>query len=798
MSQREEFVLTDEQFRCINEVDRVHHAVIPATSGSGKSTIIPKLIEKILSLDVNQHLGYNNILLVTFSILAAENLEQKLRHPIWLSGTFHAVAAKILIHYKIFSLEELYLLSKNEYLTELLKFLRSDREESIICRASIAYGLIDEFQDLDRTMYDILLILKDSGTRFYVVGQDWQAIYSWRSSELEFIQKFQYDFVPCRVYPLSVNFRCPAAIVRLSNQIMYNGDINSYMATVPAISKEEWLVRREGGLDFVIDPLTLPRLFHSYNLETAISQMCQEILHRKQRDRTFEYNDVFILTRNNKTIQQIRNKMISLDIPCYNVKDNLKRRKKGSSDIRTYYSKQKLGLLTVHSAKGLEKKHIYLCWLEDGSFPDYRVMTEEERRVLYVGVTRSKKTLTIWNSSSRPSLFIQEFYRAGVHMQYFQTHTHQISLNKSTKSPSYYHHPSSSSSSSSPKVKQSEVIDLTIDDDDDEKEKEKLDDDMAEDEEEDEEEETKNEEWEKMILCDKMEEQILAVHSWISENAKNDHYIFDKRRFSSKHVVIRKIENSSSSLSSLENDDVHSPFIYENDLDHIVVDTFECFLHRYLVRGRTSCLSKDKKIIFPFADKYTLKSLEKKLNNIPLALLDKILLHHYKDRYQDPTIGTDESLLDCYWTSVFLSVLTKDIFHIHLEMNSEYLKPYLPVFHQKIGYLHTCFPSLSLWKYHPSPSNNKTHLPSYLVSPEQTSILFLCGRYEEDIQIHHPFQLIVYFVAMVALWNLKQKHTYISIIYWYLFESSQLMQITLVAEDWRKIDFLHKFLKSLM
>lgn len=59
-------------------------------------------------------------------------------------------------------------------------------------------------------------------------------------------------------------------------------------------------------------------------------------------------------------------------------------------------------LMTLHSAKGLEFPHVYLAGMEDGIFPSYMTITsddptevEEERRLAYVGITRAKEDLTM-------------------------------------------------------------------------------------------------------------------------------------------------------------------------------------------------------------------------------------------------------------------------------------------------------------------------------------------------------------------------------------------------------------------
>jgi len=68
----------------------------------------------------------------------------------------------------------------------------------------------------------------------------------------------------------------------------------------------------------------------------------------------------------------------------------------------------KVLLLTLHAAKGLEFDNVYLAGVEDGIFPSYMAITdidptavEEERRLAYVGITRARKMLTISCARSR-------------------------------------------------------------------------------------------------------------------------------------------------------------------------------------------------------------------------------------------------------------------------------------------------------------------------------------------------------------------------------------------------------------
>ena len=92
-------------------------------------------------------------------------------------------------------------------------------------------------------------------------------------------------------------------------------------------------------------------------------------------------------------------------------------------------------LSTIHSAKGLEFKNVYIVGMEDGLFPSYKsqyndAVLEEERRLLYVAITRAMRNLNISYARARflngeisrtiPSSFLMELgYFGGYHERSF-------------------------------------------------------------------------------------------------------------------------------------------------------------------------------------------------------------------------------------------------------------------------------------------------------------------------------------------------------------------------------------------
>ena len=79
------------------------------------------------------------------------------------------------------------------------------------------------------------------------------------------------------------------------------------------------------------------------------------------------------------------------------------------ADIDTVDENQdRVLLMTLHSAKGLEFPYVYMTGMEDGIFPSYMTISaddpgelEEERRLCYVGITRAMQELTLTSAQMR-------------------------------------------------------------------------------------------------------------------------------------------------------------------------------------------------------------------------------------------------------------------------------------------------------------------------------------------------------------------------------------------------------------
>ena len=233
------------------------------------------------------------------------------------------------------------------------------------------YIIIDEYQDtsLNKCLL-IKAIQNQTNANLMAVGDDWQSIYRFTGSNLKIFTNFKKYFPKAKILKLKNTYRNSQELIHLTHKfIMKNPyQINKKVSSNKSIKKP----------------------VHIYYYQKNIQEIWNQIL-------TNFKEETYILGRNNQDEQ-------SIPLLSKNMK-----------------------FMTVHKSKGLEAKKIIIINLENSvtSFPskienseylNYVLtkeddMYDEERRLFYVALTRTKSTVTLLVKKNNPSIFITELLK---------------------------------------------------------------------------------------------------------------------------------------------------------------------------------------------------------------------------------------------------------------------------------------------------------------------------------------------------------------------------------------------------
>lgn len=271
--------------------------------------------------------------------------------------------------------------------------------------AKLKYLFIDEFQDFSDLFNRVLQAIRHNNPELelFCVGDDWQAINGFAGSDLRFFQSFTEVVSDSRKLYISTNYRSKKEIVEVGNALM-NG--LGKPAVAHRIEAADLLI---ADLD-LFEPSLVEQQRHSGDIITpAVCRVVKKAL--------ADGWDVVLLSRKNS-------------LPWFVNYPDQKAGGKGDLErylrlVRSFFPKDhwnRISISTAHKYKGLEKQVVIVLDAVDRSYPlihpDWafaRILgdspekiAEEERRLLYVALTRAIDTLVIMTDGLSKSPFLAE------------------------------------------------------------------------------------------------------------------------------------------------------------------------------------------------------------------------------------------------------------------------------------------------------------------------------------------------------------------------------------------------------
>ena len=263
--------------------------------------------------------------------------------------------------------------------------------------ASYDYIFIDEYQDIN-PIRSLLLqsIQKITNAKLFVVGDDWQSIYKFNGSDLNLFIDFDKHFPNSEFINLQENRRNYDRLNHISSRFIMR---NEKQEKKKLISKKR------------NNPNPINIVYYSLNPKSnKVLKLYSIILRIAKRN---PKSRILLLGRNNNDINEFTNK--NAIFQSFDYTDKIKCLQNPKLDIT---------FMTIHSSKGLEYDDVIILNFKDklNGFPNkieddsvLRLLKEkekcpyaEERRLLYVALTRTLNDVYLLAPTYKESVFIEE------------------------------------------------------------------------------------------------------------------------------------------------------------------------------------------------------------------------------------------------------------------------------------------------------------------------------------------------------------------------------------------------------
>jgi DNA helicase-2/ATP-dependent DNA helicase PcrA len=295
----------------------------------------------------------------------------------------------------------------DDLLLETVKFLTAHREVLTALRQKYPYVFVDEYQDINPIQHKLLkMLIGPAGTgKITAIGDPHQAIYGFRGSSVKFFESFAADFPGATILNLSENYRSGQNIISASSQLI-RGQSSLHIPPLTAkIYSQGRLVIHEASTDKAEAEYVV------HQIEKMVGGTSMFSKDSGRLDKTDEachgFGDIAVLFRLNSQRAVLEDAFNRSGIPYHiteereyeNAEETLANAFKHNNDS------DKVSLMTLHAAKGLEFGVVFIVGCEEDLLPlnmtGLTTDKAEERRLFYVGVTRAKENLFLVRAARR-------------------------------------------------------------------------------------------------------------------------------------------------------------------------------------------------------------------------------------------------------------------------------------------------------------------------------------------------------------------------------------------------------------
>lgn len=292
----------------------------------------------------------------------------------------------------------------DDLLLETVKGLKKNAEVLRDLQIQYPQIFVDEYQDINPIQHAFLKLLIGWTGTVTAIGDPNQAIYGFRGSDVKYFASFAQDFPGALTLNLSENYRSTQNLINASSQMM-----GGYSANVPSLTAQIYSQGRLVIHEAPTDKAEAEYVVHTIEkLLGGISMFSKDSGRVDQNDSgEYSFGDIAILFRLNSQRALLEEALNRSGIP-YQINQERDYEDPEQSLVNAFKhsgGSDKVSLMTLHASKGLEFPVVFIVGCEEKLLPleieGLNTLREEERRLLYVGMTRAKENLFLVRAAKR-------------------------------------------------------------------------------------------------------------------------------------------------------------------------------------------------------------------------------------------------------------------------------------------------------------------------------------------------------------------------------------------------------------